>query len=404
MGTNGTIKHHPTRPEIAETYANHDKLRCIFNPPPTMSLARGLAEAITYARHHGSVEPTMQVSPEITKNMPVTWKEFVDESNPLRESALTAAGRHAILISGGTNRFIFRESRIGGIDNNTDVFIHLHDSQQATVWYTAAPIDRVPYEVSVQTIHAYFTSLGAGSVHVRIYSTEEISDFAQSMNLVVGQHRLSNYSEYILEHRWRPHSIMFLLRHLAFQAALDFSAFNGFKYKNILYQREDNVYYSEKPMQLPINSLLSNKASCLHWNRTPCIQLSKFCPFKSASDKIYFTNMKGAEIAFSATWDAFVTFLIGWVEMDMINKDPQLQTGEIMGTERFLFKWFRDHNATMESQNFQRTEMRYSNNQLCIVEVYRNCGDDGFASTPWMKETGVVVPCKHSRRRLRLRP
>ena len=58
MGVPHKVKHLDARKEVAYAYAKHDKLRCVFNPPPAIGLTEGLRRTAAYARKIGRLTPT----------------------------------------------------------------------------------------------------------------------------------------------------------------------------------------------------------------------------------------------------------------------------------------------------------------------------------------------------------
>ena len=42
---------------VAEAYASHDKMRCVFNPAKGVSLKAGLERTIAAMKAHGAAEP-----------------------------------------------------------------------------------------------------------------------------------------------------------------------------------------------------------------------------------------------------------------------------------------------------------------------------------------------------------
>lgn len=287
--------------------------------------------------------------------------------------------RNAILISGGLHRFIFRDSRIGGFKPHTDVFIQLFNDS-STRELKRKIVSIIPYKVSADTIREYFLDLGAATVHIEIYNKESLRRFRHRMGNAVGPekiHKLSLVPQEpgwtLLTKRWLPHSVMFLLRHLVYTAALRYSTYYGFNYTHFLYQREDNVYVTPKPMKLPA---LTNLIRLCDDVTVPCLVLDKYCGWGSWPDKIYYFNELGGNLLFSRTWDDFVRFLYAWVTVDQTkykwNPLDQMQTEFI--TEYWVQ---RVHGLKPFQVDFERTEQRYDGH-LCIFESYINCFNYSF--------------------------
>ena len=58
MGVPHNVKLLDKRNEVEYAYASHEKLRCFFNPPPTVSLREGLARTAAYAKALGKFTPS----------------------------------------------------------------------------------------------------------------------------------------------------------------------------------------------------------------------------------------------------------------------------------------------------------------------------------------------------------
>eukprot|EP01036_Dinobryon_divergens_P031871 gene31871-41356_t len=345
-------------------------------------------EIISDPKNYSVVEPKV-VSP--------AWTDFMDFETPK-----TAGRKKAVLISGGLHRFIFRQSRIGGFESGTDIFIQLYSDANATTW--ASKVDSsLPYDASESAIKAYFRSLGAESVHLFIYSKNEIEQLRRKIESEVDKGKLNRIQgdDYVMHWRWMPNTIMFVLRHLVFRSAMKHAMLSNLTYSHYLYQREDNVYYSEDPMILPTQEGICMKPTI------PCVAVSMYCGFGALSDKIYYTNQLGAEHLFSKNWKEFISFINSWLDSyNATIRDPIR-----MQSERHVHQWLmRSTNTTsttttitpanttstdIEKIDFSRTEMRFTDGRLCVVKSYSSCGSAGFLDTPWMKQDlNFYYPCK----------
>ena len=79
------VQHLEARKEVAEAYASHDKLRCYFHPWAPTSLKDGLAVTAAYVQKHyerGGFEPTGYRDIEVGRNMPPSWKRWMDATDP----------------------------------------------------------------------------------------------------------------------------------------------------------------------------------------------------------------------------------------------------------------------------------------------------------------------------------
>jgi len=82
------IKHLDARNEVALAYATHDKERCFFNPPPTVSLKNGIAITAEFVRSHGSMTPSGYQRVEVPKLLPPSWRTWLDESKSSHDTAV----------------------------------------------------------------------------------------------------------------------------------------------------------------------------------------------------------------------------------------------------------------------------------------------------------------------------
>jgi len=74
MGKPQTIKHEPARLEALAPVADHTKVRTLFAPPPTVSLAEGLAKTVKWFRAQGAAfRPVEFATVEIKERIPPSW-------------------------------------------------------------------------------------------------------------------------------------------------------------------------------------------------------------------------------------------------------------------------------------------------------------------------------------------
>ena len=281
--------------------------------------------------------------------------------------------RKAVLISGGAHRFIFREANFA-FENDTDVFIFLYNDSSAQVWVPSSKSPQVPYLVSENSVVPYFHSKGANYVH---YNVIDIPRERKKLDTALGQEYLYRYTnKFLRKVEWQPHSIMLLLRHYAYMAAINYERIHSdfFKYSHFLYQREDNVYISAAPMIIPIIPTL--EPYLLYNDTVPLVVASKYCPWGGLSDKIFFANRLGAEILFANSYRKFVSNMRLWVKgednFNMTNSADHMVTEDLI--RRLLVK----SGVVVETNEFFRTELRYVEGTLCIQAIYAKCGPLGF--------------------------
>ena len=281
--------------------------------------------------------------------------------------------RKAVLISGGAHRFIFREANFA-FENDTDVFIFLYNDSSAQVWVPSSKSPQVPYLVSENSVVPYFHSKGANYVH---YNVIDIPRERKKLDTALGQEYLYRYTnKFLRKVEWQPHSIMLLLRHYAYMAAINYERIHSdlFKYSHFLYQREDNVYITAAPMIIPIIPTL--EPYLLYNDTVPLVVASKYCPWGGLSDKIFFTNRLGAEILFANSYEKFVSNMGLWVKGE--DNFNMTNSADHMITEDFIRRLLVNSGVVVERDEFFRTELRYVEGTLCIQGIYANCGPLGF--------------------------
>jgi hypothetical protein len=318
-----------------------------------------------------------------------TWSDSAEEKQ-------LETPRQALLISGIMNRFIFRQSRIGNFESRTDVFIVLQNDKNAV---SSRYVDaHLPYNNSVSTIKAFFTNLGAETVHVTVLTSEDIIDLRKRIEMDVGEDKLVELKNdsFWGAKRYHPLVVMFALRHLVFASALKFSSSHSFNYTHFLYQREDNVYFTTTPATLPTrNGKL--KELCPASATIPCVAVSDNCVWDAVNDKIFFANHRGADILFSPTWKDFIAFVDAYV---YLYNSKEVHNWERLQTEYHYQHWLEvngGHDLVIHNIDFFRTELRFVHGVLCINEVYIQCAVTGFLRTPWMQEFDITIPCRDER-------
>jgi UDP-glucose 4-epimerase len=73
MGVEARVEYLPSRDEVADAYASHDKLRGVFGPLPSHGLEEGLANMAAWVRRHGARASKDFEEIEIRKNLPPSW-------------------------------------------------------------------------------------------------------------------------------------------------------------------------------------------------------------------------------------------------------------------------------------------------------------------------------------------
>ena len=280
----------------------------------------------------------------------------------------TLPSRKVVLISGGSHRFVFRSSNLL-IAKNTDVFIFLHKNSSARSWVPSPMMSDIPYPVTPTTISKYFYSKGAQYVNVTMVDAEKER---LKLEKAVGSKWMGKLTVFLDETQWKPHSIMLLLRHYAYMAALKYeSSQNSFKYSHFLYQREDNVYFTPQPITIPFRPIVDKYRNISE--KIPLIVVSKYCYFGALSDKIFYANRLGADHLFSGSFPTFVEFMRIWIE-----QDRDIFSNTTMQTEALIKGYLTRKNVKIMVDEFYRTELRYIDGTLCIPKLYYECGPTNF--------------------------
>lgn len=67
-------RHMPERNEVVHAFSNHEKVRKVFNPAPTVSLQEGIARMAKWVEAQGPAVPVEFKNIEILKNLPQGWR------------------------------------------------------------------------------------------------------------------------------------------------------------------------------------------------------------------------------------------------------------------------------------------------------------------------------------------
>jgi hypothetical protein len=262
----------------------------------------------------------------------------------------------AVLISGGAHRFIFQSSNLL-IANNTDVFIYLYNESTPVI---------------SSSITSYFYSRGAQFVNITVVDARIER---RKLEYAVGDKRMSDITDFLYAGHWKPYSIMLLLRHYAYMAALRHEKSQKiFKYSRFLYQQEDNAYFTPQPITIPSQPIVDKYKKVSE--KVPLVVVSKYCPYGSLSDKIFFSNRLGAEHLFGNSYSIFVQYMRMWIEQkeDVRSMVTPMQTGALI--RGYLGK----KKVKIEKDEFYRTELQHINGTLCISDASSKCGPKNFTS------------------------
>lgn len=189
--------------------------------------------------------------------------------------------------------------------------------------------------------------------------------------------------------RWRPHSRMFYLRHLAFRAALD----EGVQYRHFLYVREDNAFLDPAaslaafagahfaPAEAKGLRATDERASSAESSSTRgVVAVDEQCGWGSYSDKLFLANAAGASALFAGDEDEHVAHMSSWVQLALLPPmAPQrlrpfpttakidgrnaklaldVATSDPLQTEYFLQTLLLAHEVDVHPIAFHRTDVR----------------------------------------------
>jgi len=77
FGKRAEIIHLPSRNEVRDIYAKHDKALSIFSDAPQVDLGEGIERMARWAIKRGPMEPQKFTGIEVTKNMPPSWAKLM---------------------------------------------------------------------------------------------------------------------------------------------------------------------------------------------------------------------------------------------------------------------------------------------------------------------------------------
>jgi len=76
--TEPNITHLPSRKEVTDAFASHDRVREVFDPPLPLTLTDGIRKMAAWARAQGPMRPAEFGAIEIAKNLPPSWTHSSD--------------------------------------------------------------------------------------------------------------------------------------------------------------------------------------------------------------------------------------------------------------------------------------------------------------------------------------
>jgi hypothetical protein len=85
---------------------------------------------------------------------------------------------------------------------------------------------------------------------------------------------------------------------------------------------------------------------------------------------------------------------MAFLGMYLDSYEPDIPDGQKLQTEAHTYYWLTRYALSdVHLVDFQRTEMRFTDGQLCVSSGYVDCGAAGFLDTPWMQELNFTYPC-----------
>lgn len=173
------------------------------------------------------------------------------QANTPANSTIQNADLIAVLISGQRARFLFQDSNfvLGPLSH---IFIRLQDWDFTPPrhWTGPAPI-RPPYAVEPDMIKDYYLQRGTAFVQLKMVGHLELKEWRQLLDTNVQLPSDRSKTQYT------ANANMLLLRHLVFQDMLRSETERGVRYGQIIFMREDTVFFpfgeSIAPHFLPQN-------------------------------------------------------------------------------------------------------------------------------------------------------
>jgi hypothetical protein len=233
----------------------------------------------------------------------------------------------------------------------------------------------------VALIKDEFRSSGAREVLVRILNGEQFGKYVEKLRekILTKARATSRMAPEAFERFWRKmpghenrfeqNGNMMLLRHLAYDLAVEAESSLPYRYTHVLYTREDNVFVHPPYTLLQLARDMDNGAEP---SRSPAsVLVDSHCGWKAWSDKLYFASRRGIDILFARTIDQHILQMAQWINMAPTSKvfrDPLM-------TEEYFKRLLEDAHANVTKFDFARTEARYTNSvqEPCIPELYINC-------------------------------
>jgi UDP-glucose 4-epimerase len=74
-----SVQYFPSRHEVLHAFADHSKARSVFGSSVPLSLRDGLRRMAKWVLSHGPVIPTRFDGIEIEENLPLAWRQMIDE-------------------------------------------------------------------------------------------------------------------------------------------------------------------------------------------------------------------------------------------------------------------------------------------------------------------------------------
>lgn len=74
LGVPLAARHEPARNEVQHAWASHEKVRRVFDPPPPVPLAEGIARMAEWVRRAGVRESAPFSAIEVARGLPPIWR------------------------------------------------------------------------------------------------------------------------------------------------------------------------------------------------------------------------------------------------------------------------------------------------------------------------------------------
>mmetsp|Transcript_61611 Transcript_61611/g.123488 ORF Transcript_61611/g.123488 Transcript_61611/m.123488 type:complete len:422 (-) Transcript_61611:66-1331(-) len=306
----------------------------------------------------------------------------------------------AVVISGQVARFVYKESlaRVSrmfrsvldckgdhaGCKGAVDVYVVLGDTR-TSAW--AGDYGTPPYVQDVlkrpERVRDYYLAKSASRFSLKVYSQSECEAMVRAMEgqVAAAGSRATGASPEAFRatwgrygRRWPQNRGMYLLRHLAYAAALDGERSLPYKYSHFLVLREDNAFLHDVDLRALLRRLDGRRDERLRKvPQVPSVLVDAKCGWGSFSDKLWLANRGAADLLFGRSdedhTNKLATLLVGGSYMK--RRTPVIPEEQLQ-PEYFYQYLLETAGARVEKVEFGRTDLRYLAGQPCVPGLYHH--------------------------------